>query len=103
MLQVIESYLSRFEGELEQISLIQSFPKRHGRQNAARQDAISNTLSQEAEEFEGNGLEFPDVIHVEGFNALKIWNGHIKSLPHLIFKKFKKQDLILKSENCEVD
>merc|ERR1711942_139428 len=46
MLHVIEAYFARFVNEVDQISMIQSFPKRHGRQNAARQDAISMTISQ---------------------------------------------------------
>ena len=46
MLHVIEVYFARFVNEMDQISLIQSFPKRHGRQNAAREDAISMTITQ---------------------------------------------------------
>ena len=46
MLHVIEVYFARFVNEVDQISMIQSFPKRHGRQNAARQDAISMTINQ---------------------------------------------------------
>merc|ERR1712168_1214091 len=75
MLHVIEVYFSRFVNEMDQISMIQSFPKRHGRQNAAREDAISMTIAQERKEFEGAGIEFPDVIHRAGFAALKKWRG----------------------------
>merc|ERR1712243_91496 len=98
MLHVIEVYFARFVNEVDQISMIQSFPKRHGRQNAARQDAISMTISQERELFDGAGLEFPDVIHLAGFAALKKWKGSIKDMPNLILKKFKRQDLLKKAE-----
>merc|ERR1712105_93362 len=46
LLHVIEVYFARFVNEVDQISMIQSFPKRHGRQNAARQDAIAMTINQ---------------------------------------------------------
>merc|ERR1711915_537674 len=98
MLHVIETYFARFVNEMDQISTLQSFPKRHGRQNAARQDAISMTIAQEREEFEGVGIEFPDVIHRAGFAALKKWRGDLKELPNLILKKFKRQDLLKKAE-----
>merc|ERR1711942_651291 len=98
MLHVIEVYFARFVNEVDQISMIQSFPKRHGRQNAARQDAISMTINQERELFDGAGLEFPDVIHLAGFAALKKWKGSIKDMPNLVLKKFKRQDLLKKAE-----
>merc|ERR1712168_321795 len=101
MLHVIEVYFARFVNEVNQISMIQSFPKRHGRQNAPRQDAISMTTSQEKELFEGAGLEFPDVIHLAGFAALKKWTGSIKDMPNLILKKFKRHDLLRKAEKEE--
>merc|ERR1711942_233349 len=101
MLHVIEAYFARFVNEGDQISMIQSFPKRHGRQDAARQDAISMTISQEKELFEGAGLEFPAVMHLAGFNALKKWNGSLKEMPNLILKKFKRQDLLKKAEKEE--
>merc|ERR1712136_667070 len=101
LLHVIEVYFARFVNEVDQISVIQSFPKRHGRQNAARQDAISMTINQERELFDGAGLEFPDVIHLAGFAALKKWKGSIKDMPNLILKKFKRQDLLKKAEKEE--
>ena len=48
--------------------------------------------------FDGAGLEFPDVIHLAGFAALKMWKGSIKDMPNLILKKFKRQDLLKKAE-----
>ena len=48
--------------------------------------------------FDGAGLEFPDVIHLAGFAALKKWKGSIKDMPNLILKKFKRQDLLKKAE-----
>merc|ERR1712243_395474 len=101
MLHVIGVYFARFVNEVDQISMIQSFPKRHGRQNAARQDAISMTINQERELFDGAGLEFPDVIHLAGFAALKKWKGSIKDMPNLILKKFKRQDLLKQAEKEE--
>merc|ERR1711915_569092 len=98
MLHVIEVYFARFVNEMDQISMIQSFPKRHGRQNAARQDAISMTIAQEREEFEGAGIEFPDVIHLAGFAALRKWRGDVKDLPNLVLKKYKRQDLLKRAE-----
>merc|ERR1711915_878341 len=101
LLHVIEVYFARFVNEVDQISMIQSFPKRHGRQNAARQDAIAMTINQEKEEFEGVGLEFPDVIHLAGFAAFKKWTGSVKEMPNLILKKFKRQDLLRLAEKEE--
>jgi len=83
---------------MEQINLLQSIPKRHGRQNASRQDAISMTLKQEKEEFEGIGIEFPNVVSNEGFMALKAWSGNVKDMPNLQLRKFKKIDLVKAAE-----
>merc|ERR1712142_227307 len=101
LLHVIEAYFARFVSEIDQITMIQSFPKRHGRQNASRQDAITMTISQEKEEFEGAGLEFPDVIHIAGFAAFKKWTGSVKEMPNLILKKFRRQELLKSAEKEE--
>ena len=62
---------------------------------------LSTYLAQEKELFEGAGLEFPDVIHLAGFAALKKWTGSIKDMPNLILKKFKRHDLVRKAEKEE--
>merc|ERR1711942_585202 len=75
LLHVIEVYFARFVNEVDQISMIQSFPKRHGRQNAAlkkwtgsvkempnlilkkfkRQDLLRLAEKEEDEDGEGEG------------------------------------------------
>ena len=67
MLELIEGLLSRFDEELEQIEIKKSIGKNRRSQHSAREDAITLTVNTEKSEFEGCGLEMPDLLDPQNF------------------------------------
>ncbi|XP_026755067.2 translation machinery-associated protein 16 homolog [Galleria mellonella] len=93
-LQLIETYLSRFDEELEQIALKNSVGQRKNRQHASREDIINITKKREHEEFETCGLEMPDLMDQHQMQVLKSWNGELRFLQHFKLKRIARKHLI---------
>ena len=63
-LELVKGYLTRFTDELEQIEIKNSIgnPKNLKLQHTSRKDVINLTIKTETDEFEGCGLELPDLV-----------------------------------------
>ncbi|XP_055547333.1 translation machinery-associated protein 16 homolog [Wyeomyia smithii] len=81
--RLIEEYLSRFNEELEQIKLVQSINKQRNNQHASREAAIRITLEKEVGDFNGGGLELPNLCNEEEFRQFQQWNGNAQTIQHL--------------------
>ncbi|XP_068623759.1 translation machinery-associated protein 16 homolog [Battus philenor] len=93
-LTLIETYLSRFDEELEQISLKNSIGHRKSRQHASREDIIKITKERELEEFNTCGLEMPDLMDQHQMEVLKNWNGELRFLQHFKLKRISRKSLV---------
>lgn len=93
-LRLVETYLARFDEELEQIKLKNSIGKRKGRQHASREDVINITKKREVEEFETCGLEMPDLMDVQQVEVLRNWNGELRYLQHFKLKRIARKHLV---------
>ncbi|XP_059054763.1 translation machinery-associated protein 16 homolog [Achroia grisella] len=93
-LQLIETYLSRFDEELEQITLKNSVGQRKNRQHASREDIINITKKNEHEEFETCGLEMPDLMDQRQMEVLKSWNGELRFLQHFKLRRIARKQLV---------
>lgn len=92
-LKLIETYLSRFDDELEQIALKNSIGQRKNRQHASREDIINITKKREVEEFETCGLEMPDLMDPHQMEVLRGWNGELRFLQHFKLKRIARKHL----------
>lgn len=92
-LKLIETYLSRFDDELEQIALKNSIGQRKNRQHASREDIINITKKREVEEFESCGLEMPDLMDPHQMEVLRGWNGELRFLQHFKLKRIARKHL----------
>ncbi|XP_045771062.1 translation machinery-associated protein 16 homolog [Maniola jurtina] len=92
-LGLIETYLARFDEELEQISLKNSIGRRKSRQHASREDVINITKKRECEEFATCGLEMPDLMDVKQMEVLRNWNGELRFLQHFKLKRVTRKHL----------
>ncbi|KAK2908746.1 hypothetical protein QQF64_001326 [Cirrhinus molitorella] len=90
--QIIERYLHRFQGELEQIELANSIKGRQGRQYASREAVIKQTIERERAVYEGNGFEIPDIINSKHLKVFREWTGDIKKLPNIKMTKVSVKD-----------
>ncbi|KAK5649326.1 hypothetical protein RI129_000355 [Pyrocoelia pectoralis] len=88
--QLIESYLSRFDEELEQITIKQSIGNRKKRQHASRQDVIKMTIEREREEYNTCGLEMPNIMRETDLAAFRLWDGDLVALQHLKLTRISK-------------
>ena len=97
MLELAEGYLARFEDELEQIHLKNSIGgSKHNKKShyASRMDAIKLTIQTETDEFEGCGLEMPNLLDNETLTYFRDWDGELRFIQNINLKRFRKSDLV---------
>ncbi|XP_058453565.1 translation machinery-associated protein 16 homolog [Malaya genurostris] len=82
-MELIIQYLSRFDEELQQIQLVQSINKQRKNQYASREATIRITLEKEISDFNGGGLELPNLCDENEFKRFQRWNGNSQSIQHL--------------------
>lgn len=90
---LISTYLSRFDVELEQIKLKHSIGNRKNRQHASREDIINLTRKREREEYNGCGFEIPDFLNSKNLLVVRKWNGELRFLQNIKMKRYNKKIL----------
>ncbi|CAH0402932.1 unnamed protein product [Chilo suppressalis] len=93
VLELILSYLERFDEELQQIALKNSIGHRRNRQHASREDIINITKKREQEEFDTCGLEMPDLMDRQQIEVIRNWNGELRYLQHFKLKRIARKHL----------
>ena len=96
MIDLVTEYRNRFDEEMEQIKLLQNIGNRQGqsRQHAAREAAIKLAQEELKHQFEGSGIEVPDLINKKHLEAFKAWDGDTKYIQNLKLRKISNMDLI---------
>uniref|UniRef100_A0A8C6WZT1 Translation machinery-associated protein 16 n=1 Tax=Neogobius melanostomus TaxID=47308 RepID=A0A8C6WZT1_9GOBI len=94
---IIESYLQRFDAELEQIELMNGIKGRQGRLHGAREAVIKQTIERERAQFEGVGFEIPDIINAKHLKTFREWTGDLKKLPNIKLRKVSVKGLDTKT------
>ncbi|XP_050605006.1 translation machinery-associated protein 16-like [Macaca thibetana thibetana] len=94
--QLIERYLNRFSSELEQIELHNSIRDRQGRRHCSRETVIKQTMEQERQQYEGYGLEIPDILNASNLKMFREWDFDLKKLPNIKMRKIGANDAIPK-------
>ncbi|XP_053439954.1 translation machinery-associated protein 16 isoform X1 [Nycticebus coucang] len=97
--ELIERYLNRFSSELEQIELHNSIRDRQGRRHSSRETVIKQTMERERQQYEGYGLEIPDIVDANNLKTLREWNFDLKKLPNIKMRKICANDALPKK--CE--
>lgn len=90
--QLISGMLSRFDEELEQINLKKSIGKNRKNQHSNREDQITQTIKSEKSDFEGCGLELPDLLDPDNLEYFNNWNGELKFVQNIKLRRFKKSE-----------
>ena len=70
--ELIDVYLKRFDEELDQIKMIQSMNKKRATQHASRESVIKMTLEKEVGDFNGGGMELPNLCDPIEFQRIPI-------------------------------
>jgi translation machinery-associated protein 16 len=106
MLELANGYLTRFQQEVDQIKLKNSIgeDKKNKKiktkdHNRSRMDVIKFTIETETNEFEGCGLEMPNLLDEENFKYFNNWNGELRFLQNIGLKRFRK-DTLSHDTNC---
>ncbi|KAA8594646.1 hypothetical protein FQN60_011781, partial [Etheostoma spectabile] len=98
---IVESYLRRFDAELEQIELMNGIKGRQGRLHGAREAVIKQTIERERAQYEGIGFEIPDIINAKNLKTFREWSGDLKKLPNIKLRKVSHKDLETKNDKAE--
>ncbi|XP_071025245.1 translation machinery-associated protein 16-like [Oncorhynchus clarkii lewisi] len=88
---IIERYLQRFDGELDQIELVNGIKGRQGRLHGSRETVIKQTVERETALYHGNGFEIPDIINSKHLKTFREWSGDLKKLPNIKMRKFSSR------------
>ncbi|XP_073512457.1 translation machinery-associated protein 16 [Phyllobates terribilis] len=94
--ELIESYLHRFDTELEQIELHNSIKGRQARQHGSRETVIKQTIERERRLYSGYGMEIPDIVNGKNLKAFREWDLDLNKLPNIKMRKFSVSDSLLK-------
>ncbi|XP_006872583.1 PREDICTED: translation machinery-associated protein 16 [Chrysochloris asiatica] len=94
--ELIESYINRFSSELEQIELHNSIKDRQGRRHYSRETVIKQTMERERQQYEGYGLEIPDIVDAGNLRTFREWDFNLKKLPNIKMRKICAKDAIPK-------
>ncbi|XP_028830937.1 translation machinery-associated protein 16 [Denticeps clupeoides] len=84
---LIERYLHRFDGELEQIELVNSIKGRQGRVHGSREAVIRQSVERERALYEGVGFEIPDIVNTKHLKTFRTWSGDLKKLPNIKMRR----------------
>ena len=109
MLELANGYLSRFQDEVDQIKLKNSIGggKKNKRDHyRSRMDVINLTIKTETDEFNGCGLEMPNLLDSDILSYFKKWNGELKFVQNIGLKRFRRKELIQDTspdQNMEAD
>ncbi|XP_053316063.1 translation machinery-associated protein 16 [Spea bombifrons] len=95
--ELIESYLHRFDSELEQIELHNSIKGRQARQHGSRETVIKQTMERERRLYNGYGIEIPDIVNAKHLKQFKEWDLDLKKLPNMKMRKLSVTDVLPKS------
>ena len=96
---MVTNYLDRFKEELEQINIVNTVGNRQTKQHVARETAIRLTEEREKNEFEGAGIEVPDLINGKCLNYFRNWTGEVRYFPNIKLRKIRKSDMNIKNDS----
>ncbi|XP_014280576.1 translation machinery-associated protein 16 [Halyomorpha halys] len=91
--ELFQKYLSRFDDELEQISIKHSIGQRKNRQHASREDVIKMTIKRDVEEYNTCGIEMVDILNNKQLKMFKEWDGEMGFLNQFNIRRFSKSFL----------
>ncbi|KAK3911753.1 Translation machinery-associated protein 16 [Frankliniella fusca] len=91
--ELLQTYLCRFDEELEQIRLKHSIGQRKNRQHASREDLIRHTQEREREEYNTCGIELPNLLDEGQVKILREWNGELRFLQNFKLVRLGKKNL----------
>ncbi|XP_061534659.1 translation machinery-associated protein 16 [Phycodurus eques] len=95
---IIERYLQRYDGELEQIELMNGIKGRQGRLHGSREDVIKQTIERERALYCGAGFEIPDFINTKHLKTFREWTGDLKKLPNIKLRKVSSMGVEVKDK-----
>ena len=93
MLHLITGMLERFDEELELIKIKKSIGKNRKNQHSNREDTLNQTIASEKNDFEGCGLEMPDLLDLKNLEYFNNWNGELRFVQNIKLRRFRKSEL----------
>ena len=93
LIELVEGYLNRFEDEIENIKTKNSLSKNRKFQHSNRLDAIELTIKTETDEFNGCGLELPNLFDSENFEYFNSWGGELRFVQNIKLNRFTRKEL----------
>ena len=101
ILTLVNGFLSRFDDELEQIKIKNSIGGKNSKrkQHSAREDAINLAIKMEKSDFDGCGLELPDLLEPENLEYFRNWEGEVRYVQNIKLCRLRRADLEAKVEN----
>ncbi|XP_034937816.1 translation machinery-associated protein 16 [Chelonus insularis] len=106
--ELLEKYIARHDEELDLIAQKNKVPNKKNRSHASREDILRMNKERDHDEYNGCGIEIPNILNSTQCEMLRKWDGDVRYLPNFVFRRFGKRHVeemqrkILKSESKPV-
>ncbi|XP_015120221.1 translation machinery-associated protein 16 [Diachasma alloeum] len=87
--ELLEKYIARHDEEMAKI--VESKLGKKNRSHTSREDVLRMTKEREVEEYNGAGIEIPNILNSAQCEMLRQWDGDLRYLPNFSFRRFGKK------------
>ncbi|KAK0088521.1 hypothetical protein PV325_011720 [Microctonus aethiopoides] len=102
--ELIEKYIARNDEEIQWIEEKNKLPGRKNQSHASRKDILRMNKERELDDYNGCGIEIPNILNSTQCEMLREWDGDVRWLPNFTFRRFGKrhvEELTTQRENTK--
>ncbi|XP_011310079.1 translation machinery-associated protein 16 [Fopius arisanus] len=87
--ELLEKYIARHDEEMSKI--VEGKLGKRNRSRTSREDILRMMKERELEEYNGPGIEIPNILVSSQCEMLRKWDGELRYLPNFSFRRFGKK------------
>ncbi|KAH0553253.1 translation machinery-associated protein 16 [Cotesia glomerata] len=89
--ELLEKYIARYDEELKTIADKNKVRNKKNRSNASREDILRMSKERDEDEYNGCGIEIPNILNSTQCEMLRKWDGDVRYLPNFVFRRFGRR------------
>ncbi|XP_057337320.1 translation machinery-associated protein 16 [Microplitis mediator] len=89
--ELLEKYIARHDEELKGIADKNKVRNKKNRSNASRKDILRMSKERDSDEYDGCGIEIPNILNSTQCEMLRKWDGDVRYLPNFVFRRFGRR------------
>ncbi|XP_008551451.3 translation machinery-associated protein 16 [Microplitis demolitor] len=89
--ELLEKYIARHDEQLKGIAEKNKVRNKKNRSNASREDILRMSKERDLDEYNGCGIEIPNILNSTQCEMLRKWDGDVRYLPNFVFRRFGRR------------